>query len=188
MARKSRITRTRPAGEGGDGAQWGVSRIESKGEGDKVIRRKPCPSCPWRKDAPIGFFPPEAYRVSANTAYDSAMSTFSCHESGAKAPATCAGFLLANSENNIGVRIAVAMGKLDLDKVGNPDGVELYESYRAMAIANGVDEDDPRIAPCRADGEDGWTVAQRVRRTGAFQARTADDFVRLMTDEDEHDL
>lgn len=29
------------------------------------------------------------------------------------------------------------------------DGHELFENYRAMAIANGVAPDDPILAPCR---------------------------------------
>ena len=29
------------------------------------------------------------------------------------------------------------------------DGLELFESYREMAIANGVDPDDPVLADCR---------------------------------------
>jgi hypothetical protein len=164
-------------------------RLETKGEtGNKAVRRKPCPTCPWRKDAEIGFFPPEAYRVSANTAYDGALSTFACHEQGTKAPATCAGFILANSANNIAVRLALSMDRLDLGRVGNPDEVELYESYRAMAIANGVAEDDPRIAGCRGDDEDGYEVMLRVRAAGAFEARNATDWLRHARDEDENDL
>lgn len=112
-------------------------------------RNKPCPTCPWRIDA-TGIFPAEAFRISAPTAYDAAFNTFACHESGQKAPATCAGFLLRNSANNIGVRIATARGDLDPSKVVD-GGVELYDSYRAMAIGNGVPPDDPVLAPCRND-------------------------------------
>jgi len=187
--RQTEATRVRPVGEGGDGADWGVVRLETKSNGAKAVARlKPCATCPWRKDAAIGFFPAEAYRVSANTAYDGSMSTFACHDSGKENPATCAGFLLVNAANNMGVRFAQMDGRLDVDRVGNPDGVALYASYRDMAIANGVDPDDPRLAPCRGDNESGLAVRDRMVRTGAFQPRDPDEFVRYMTDEDETDL
>lgn len=188
MSRKVKEVRTRVAGEGASGDMFGVTRLETSGKADKIVRRKPCPTCPWRKDAAIGAFPAEAFRISANTAYDGAMATFSCHESGAKAPATCAGFLLANSANNIGVRIALSMGRLDMEQVGNPDDVPLFESYRAMAIANGVCPDDPRIAACRGDDEEGYAVAERVRQAGAYVPRTATEHIERMLGDDDHDL
>ena len=33
------------------------------------------------------------------------------------------------------------------------DGLDLYDGYRSMAIANGVDPADPAIAPCRGADE-----------------------------------
>jgi hypothetical protein len=114
-------------------------------------QRRPCAECPWRLDAPVGAFPAEAYRISAHTAYDGAMETFGCHMSGADNLSTCAGFLLANSLNNIGRRLAERVGRLDMTQVSSP--VPLYPSYRAMAEANGVPSDDPALKPCRADHE-----------------------------------
>ncbi|WP_455289311.1 DUF6283 family protein [Cupriavidus necator] len=43
-------------------------------------RRKPCGKCPWRVDA-TGELPAEAFRHSAETAYDMATHTFACHSS-----------------------------------------------------------------------------------------------------------
>lgn len=111
-------------------------------------RRSPCPECPWRKDAPKGAFPSEAYRVSASTAYDMADSMFGCHMSGfGEAHRTCAGFLLRGAEHNLLVRLAIAYDRYDPKSVSSP--AELYENYRTMAIANGVDPDDPVLQPCR---------------------------------------
>lgn len=112
-------------------------------------RRRPCDECPWRKDAKIGAFPAEAYRISAPTAYDMAQTTFACHMAGKETPTTCAGFLLQNSTHNLVVRINAMKGRLDLSKISSD--VELYESYRAMAEANGVDAKDPVLAPCRSN-------------------------------------
>lgn len=137
--------RTRVAGVGNDGYLYGVTSVTKSGN---TYRRKPCATCPWRVDAPVGRFPAQAFRESASTAYDAAFNTFACHESGTEKPATCAGFLLRNSANNIGVRLA----HIDPRTI-TAGNVELYESYRAMAVANGVDPADPVLARCRADDE-----------------------------------
>lgn len=124
------------------GPDHAVLTVENKGGG---YRRTPCGGCPWRKDQ-VGQFPAEAFRLSASTAYDAAMHQFSCHESGTDKPATCAGFLLQNSVHNIGARIKGIAGGADCHT-----DVELFASYREMAIANGVSPDDPVLERCRAD-------------------------------------
>lgn len=100
----------------------------------------------------IGTFPAEAFRLSANTAYDASLHQFACHESGLDKPATCAGFLLRNADNNIGTRLAAMRGEIDFAVLEDP-GDELFLSYREMAVANGVSLDDPVLAPCRANFE-----------------------------------
>ncbi len=118
--------------------------------GGSAYRRKPCAKCPWRVDA-TGEFPAEAFRHSADTAYDMSMKAFGCHESGTQKTATCAGFLLRGAEHNLRVRLGLAFGTY-ADDISDND-LELHASYRDMAIANGVDPDDPIIAPCRANSE-----------------------------------
>lgn len=104
--------------------------------------------CPWLVDSPLGVFPVEVFRHSAKTAYDLATSSFGCHSSGIEKPATCAGFLLRGAGHNLQVRM------------NGPDPAEvrserrLYGNYRAMAIANGVDPDDPALGPCRDSGHE----------------------------------
>lgn len=140
---RSQVIGIAPAGPGHQ-----VVTIKSEREGNRTYRRKPCSDCPWRKDAKIGEFPVEAYRHSARTAYDMAQETFACHQSGTDKPATCAGFLLRGAAHNLSVRLGLMEGKIDLGEVGD-DGIELYDNYRDMAIANGVDPDDERLKPCR---------------------------------------
>lgn len=142
--KRARVTARRMAGP-----DHAVVTIEG-GRGD-LYRREPCPSCPWRVDA-TGEFPPEAFKHSAPVAYDAALRTFACHSSGTKQPATCAGFLLRNSANNLTVRMKQARGAIDLDQV-HDGGHALHASYRDMAVANGVDPHDPVLAHCRGDGE-----------------------------------
>lgn len=147
--RRTRTERTRVAGKGADGEIYGVTTVTGSGG---THRRSPCPTCPWRLDAEVGRFPAQAYRESASTAYDGALNTFACHESGSKRPAICAGFLLRNSTHNIGVRLALIAGRIHPDGVTDA-GVALYENYRAMAEANGVSPNDRVLAPCRSAGD-----------------------------------
>jgi hypothetical protein len=112
--------------------------------GEGLYRREPCPDCPWRKDA-VGKFPAEAFRISAPTAYDMADHTFGCHSSGSKKPATCAGGILGQP-HNFNLRMGWVQGKY---RDVTDGGHELFETYREMAIANGVDPEDPVLAPCR---------------------------------------
>lgn len=82
-----------------------------------------------------------------------ATSTFACHEAGSAKPLTCAGFLLRNSLHSLAVRMGLIKGTIRLDLV-HDDGVELFDDYRAMAVANGVAADDPVLAPCRGNNYD----------------------------------
>lgn len=115
----------------------------------KAYRKEPCGGCPWRVDQ-TGVFPAGAFAASASaqTAYDMSQHLFSCHESGQNNPATCAGFLLRGADHNLGVRLKCIQGEIDYRKVGD-GGHELHDSYRAMAIANGVDPDDLALEHCR---------------------------------------
>ncbi|CAB5514505.1 hypothetical protein LMG26857_03564 [Achromobacter anxifer] len=138
MSKAPRIVDVRPAGP----EHQVVTVVGGKGS----YRRQPCPKCPWRTDA-VGEFPAESFRHSANTAYDMSDHVFACHDSGTKKPATCAGFLLRGADNNLAVRLAYMSGRLEGDVTDG--GCELHDSYRDMAVANGVDPEDPVLKPCR---------------------------------------
>lgn len=140
---KSEILEVRPAGD--DHQVVTVKRDPERKTGH-LYRRKPCAKCPWRVDA-VGEFPAEAFKHSASTAYDMSDRVFGCHDSGTSKPATCAGFLLRGAYHNLRVRMAYLTGEIQDDL--EEDGLELFESYREMAIANGVDPDDPVLADCR---------------------------------------
>lgn len=134
--------------------------------GRGTYRRQPCSDCPWRVDA-VGQFPAEAFRHSAQTAYDMSQHTFACHQSGQKRPAVCAGFLLRGGAHNLAVRLGHLSGRFKGDV--SDGGIELHESYRAMAIANGVASEDPVLAPCRS----GHEVESTPRRQATNRARRA---------------
>lgn len=136
---ESRITRIRPVDDGHQ-----VVTVEG---GRSTLRHTPCGGCPWRVDQ-TGVFPAKAFEHSAGTAYDMSTHVFSCHESGAKKPAICAGFLLRGADHNLAVRLKTMRREIDWDSIAD-GGHELHEGYRAMAVANGVPEDAEVLAPCR---------------------------------------
>lgn len=131
------VTRVRAAGP-----DHHVITIEG---GKRSYRRKPCESCPWRIDA-TGQFPAECFRATAPTAYNDAQATFACHESGARKPALCAGFLLHGAEHNATMQRKKTQGARFADV--KDGGHRLHATFRAMAIANGVSSDDPVLAAC----------------------------------------
>ena len=138
MASSTQTIQIRPAGEN--------HQVVTVKGGKGTYRLKPCKDCPWRVDA-VGKFPAEAFKHSANTAFDMATHTFGCHEAGKGKPATCAGFLLRGAEHNLTVRMGRMTGKYRDDVTDG--GHELHDSYRAMAVANGVVPEDVAIRDCR---------------------------------------
>jgi Family of unknown function (DUF6283) len=95
---------------------------------------------------------PEAFRLSAHTSYNQSEAMFACHGADPRHPRVCAGFLLRGAGDKLAVRGWLARGVLSVPVL--PDGVDLYDSYWEMAVANGVDPDDPALAPCRGYGVD----------------------------------
>lgn len=124
--------------------EWGVTTVAGA---KRRYRRQPCETCPWATDSPVGAFPAEAFVQSARTAYDLSTHAFGCHTSGVDIPTTCAGFLLRGAAYNLGIR----MSHLSYDDVTD-GGRPLYDSYRAMAEANGVPADHPALRECRDNG------------------------------------
>ena len=111
---------------------------------------RPCAECPWRIDVAPGRFEPERYQALAATAEDLSVRIFSCHKSAEGADVVCAGFLERGAMHNLAIRLAYVSNEIELlDRSG---GLDLHEDYRAMAIANGVDPDDPALGPCRGNG------------------------------------
>lgn len=113
----------------------------------KSYQASPCAECPWRTDVALGRFPAERFRDLAATAYDMAQVQFACHKSPEGREFGCAGFVLRGATHNLGARLAVRAGRLRLQEIASP--MPLHPSYRAMAIANGVDPDDLALLPCR---------------------------------------
>ncbi|WP_329142938.1 DUF6283 family protein [Streptomyces sp. NBC_01456] len=121
--------------------------------------RRPCGGaepCPWRRDAPRGQFPAAAFELSAPTSQPGSTRRFGCHSSTPARPQMCAGWLLRGADGNEQIQDLLASGRLAHPEL--PYGVELYDSYAEMAIANGVDPAHPtmhgRPASCAAPAKE----------------------------------
>jgi hypothetical protein len=136
---KSKITRIRPAGD--------EHQVVSMVSHDKRYRRKPCEGCPWVIEN-TGDFPAEAFEHSAETSVDMSEHVFACHESGSERSSTCAGFLLRGADNNMAIRLRLSRGEIDYSLI-HEDERELFDNYRAMAVANGVDPNSPALKDVR---------------------------------------
>lgn len=110
-------------------------------------QKKPCAECPWRTDQPVGRFSAERYRALAATATDMAARVFTCHKSADDVPVVCAGAVL-KMHHNMTLRLMYSHREIDPNAVSD-GGHALFDDYRAMAEANGVEPDDPVLRGTR---------------------------------------
>lgn len=106
--------------------------------GFKLTRQ--CSECPWRKDVPVGRFPPERYVALKNTVEQGLNNLFACHKTSDGEPSACVGFLLVDGPNNWTARLAAITGEFDPRKLEAAG--PLYDSFQEMALANGVSPED----------------------------------------------
>lgn len=112
---------------------------------------RPCSECPWRLDQPAGRFPACRYDAlrdtSAGPRGESAplgAPLFACHKTAEGREIACAGWLAVEGHRHVGVRLAVATGRLDPATLEPaPDWPPLHGSYAALAAANGAEHQEP---------------------------------------------
>lgn len=163
------VTQQRPAG-----SVWGVTSVDY--QGPPAAQRSPCAGterCPWRRDAVPGAFPAEAFRLSAPTSYPDSDRRFGCHSSSVEAPRVCAGWLLRGASGNQQVLELLEAGLIQVPTL--PAGVELYYDYVEMAVANGVAEDDPTLAPIRRGRSQGVCADNETLPVGDLAAEGKQD-------------
>ncbi|MER5996616.1 DUF6283 family protein [Streptomyces viridosporus] len=126
---------------------WGVIGVAY--DGPPAAPRRPCAGaepCPWRRDAPRGQFPPQAFIHSApGNRTGGPNGRFGCHSSTPARPPLCAGWLLAGADHNPQIQDLLRSGTLPLPDLA--DGTEVYGNYAEMAVANGVDPALPALYP-----------------------------------------
>ncbi|WP_433235347.1 DUF6283 family protein [Streptosporangium sp. CA-135522] len=116
----------------------------------EMPRRKfPCGECPWQVSAELGKFPAERYEELRATCQPNAAGVpplpgtpmFGCHVGDPKTgeDLACAGWLAVEGFEHIGVRLALADGRIPASALQpGHNWPELYPSYEAMAEANGA--------------------------------------------------
>ena len=107
--------------------------------------QRPCSNCPWRRDSTPGEFPPERYEALAATTGGAGREApvgapmFACHKTAAGKEIACAGWLAREGYHHLGVRMAVAMGRVDVAALEpGEDWPALYDSYDELASVNGA--------------------------------------------------
>lgn len=87
----------------------------------------PCDSCPYRKDTPAGVWAASEYRKLPAWDDPTQMDagTFLCHNGNREL--ACRGWLEVHHEN-LGVRLALMTGRIDLGNHTKPTTVPLYKS------------------------------------------------------------
>lgn len=110
---------------------------------------KPCSDCPWRRDAPVGHWHPDHFEQIWHGCQDDGMEIMLCHKA-AKLPEAerknlpCRGWILVMGFAAIGVRLLMSIGRITPSELEpTPKCPELYESFEAMVLAQGL-EPPPR--------------------------------------------
>lgn len=110
------------------------------------LQKKTCEECPWRKDVPVGRFPPERFvRLRTTVQQDRLFNNplFACHKSKEGDENACVGYLLRDGNINIAVRFAASQRRFRFEELEATG--PLYDDFYEMARANGAvfeDEDE----------------------------------------------
>ena len=105
--------------------------------------RRPCENCPWRVDAPRGYWDPQHFVDIWRNCKDDDMHIMLCHKATAlpdserdKLP--CQGWIRVMGFDAIGVRILVMRDQVTMEEVEDKDGPELFSTFAKMMRANKI--------------------------------------------------
>jgi hypothetical protein len=120
-----------------------------------VVRRRPCPTCPYRRGVPSGIWAPEEYCLLrafdgdlAEQAAAGATHPFLCHSSPRNLCAGWAGH--RNPMDLLAVRLGITAGHLDITVAYYTTDVPLFQSGAEAAEHGLRDIDRPGPAAIRA--------------------------------------
>lgn len=106
-------------------------------------RRAPCDECPWRRDVPEGLYPvipSTAAAVQGGPGAEAPMDApiVACHKSPEGDDLPCAGWLAVAGVDHLGVRLAVAQGRIPPEALRpGEDWPELVDSFAEMVARHG---------------------------------------------------
>jgi len=99
------------------------------------VLRKPCTSCPYRKDHPSGVWDKSEYEKLRDYDSNAAIGIFLCHQTNAHGLETlCRGWVSVHCDS-VAVRLAVVTGKIEPEEPYRNCGVPLHESGNAAGDA-----------------------------------------------------
>jgi hypothetical protein len=105
-------------------------------------------NCPWKKETPPGEFPASRYEELRTTSEQVrgqepgfSAPLFACHKTAEGRDQARAGWLAAVGHRHLGMRLAVAQGRLPAEALHpGPGWPELFGSYQEMAARQAGDE------------------------------------------------
>ncbi|GAA1978314.1 DUF6283 family protein [Kitasatospora viridis] len=111
-------------------------------------RRYPCNECPWKRETEPGQFTAERYELLRNTSEQIEVTSmedivsqpmFACHKSPEGDEEACAGWLAVEGHQHIGIRLAVATGRIPAQALRPGEGwPELFDTFEEMAERQGA--------------------------------------------------
>lgn len=117
------------ADEFGDGLRQGTGQEATDGPGGgrtKPPAKRPCGSCPYRRDVPSGVWHSDEYAklpTYDGETFDQPPGVFHCHQQDGR---VCAGWVGCHDmDNNLGLRMATMTGSIDPETA---DAILDYES------------------------------------------------------------
>ena len=105
--------------------------------------RRACANCPWRVDAPRGYWDPQHFVDIWRNCQDDGTNIMLCHKSSAlpkeeRGEVPCQGWIRVMSFDSIGVRILAMQNKITVEEVEDRDGPDLFKSFAAMMRSNKI--------------------------------------------------
>ncbi|WP_236746240.1 DUF6283 family protein [Mycobacteroides abscessus] len=106
---------------------------------------RPCANCPWRTDSAKGEFSTQRFEALRATVgvpgreVGLGAPMFACHKSEPGRDRACAGWLAVAGVEHLGIRLAVALGRLPAAALRpGDDWPDLFGSYDEMVERNGL--------------------------------------------------
>jgi hypothetical protein len=105
--------------------------------------RRPCANCPWRVDAPRGYWDPQHFVDIWKHCQDDGLNIMLCHKANAmpeeqRDSVPCQGWIRVLGFEAIGVRLLVLREEVTDEEIRDPGGPDLFPSFAAMMRANKI--------------------------------------------------
>ena len=105
--------------------------------------RRACENCPWRVDAPRGYWDPQHFVDIWRNCQNDGLNIMLCHKSGAlpkeqRPDVPCQGWIRVMGFEAIGVRILVMRNQVTMEEVEDTAGPELFPTFVKMMRANKI--------------------------------------------------